>query len=160
MRAFNASSVVAWTQAYDPHRLVDTDSGGPANDLHVGDVNDIHSYPYPGNPVPSETQVAMVGEFGGIGTYDNTNGNNEWARGQCHTYLHEPTAAAYANTYVAMISTITANKVSTGLSYCVYTQTTDVENECDGMVNMDRTPKFTPDQIAQIRAANLNLTQN
>ena len=26
-----------------PHRLVDTDSGGGANNLHIGDVNDIHS---------------------------------------------------------------------------------------------------------------------
>jgi hypothetical protein len=32
-----------------------------------------------------------------------------------------------------------------------------VENECDGMVNMDRTPKFTPAQIAQIKAANVAL---
>jgi hypothetical protein len=34
----------------------------------------------------------------------------------------------------------------------------DVENECDGMVNMDRTPKFNAAQIAQIVAANQALT--
>ena len=61
---FNATQVVEWVQGYDPHRLVDTNSGGPANNLHVGDVNDIHSYPWPGHPVPTSTQVAMVGEFG------------------------------------------------------------------------------------------------
>jgi hypothetical protein len=50
-------------QETDPTRLVDTNSGGPANNLHVGDVNDIHSYPWPGNPVPSALQYAMVRIF-------------------------------------------------------------------------------------------------
>lgn len=36
-------AVVAWVKAYDPSRLVDTNSGGPANALAVGDVNDIHT---------------------------------------------------------------------------------------------------------------------
>ena len=43
---------------------MDTDSGGGANNLHIGDVNDIHSYPYPGDPKPSQSQYAMIGEFG------------------------------------------------------------------------------------------------
>ncbi len=34
---FNASAVVDWAKKYDTSRLVDTDSGGPANNLHVGD---------------------------------------------------------------------------------------------------------------------------
>ena len=37
---FDAAKVVKWIKQYDPSRLVDTNSGGPANDLHVGDVND------------------------------------------------------------------------------------------------------------------------
>ena len=66
---FNATTVVEWTKKYDPTRLVDTNSGGSANNLHVGDVNDIHSYPWPGSPKPSDTQAAMIGEFGGIGCF-------------------------------------------------------------------------------------------
>jgi hypothetical protein len=50
-------------------RLVDTDSGGDANNDHIGDVNDVHDYPNPGNPIPSSKQYAMVGEFGGIGAF-------------------------------------------------------------------------------------------
>ena len=38
VRQFNATAVVEWVQGYDAYRLVDTNSGGPANDLHVGDV--------------------------------------------------------------------------------------------------------------------------
>eukprot|EP01047_Picozoa_sp_COSAG01_P119689 COSAG01_NODE_48397_length_381_cov_2.634752_2_plen_47_part_01 len=37
---FDAAKVVQWTKTYDPTRLVDTNSGGRANNLHVGDVND------------------------------------------------------------------------------------------------------------------------
>jgi beta-galactosidase/beta-glucuronidase len=39
---FNATNVVRWVRRYDHTRLIDTDSGGPANDLHVGDADDLH----------------------------------------------------------------------------------------------------------------------
>lgn len=44
------------------------------------------------------------------------------------------------------------------VSVSIYTQTTDVENECDGMVNMNRVAKFNATQVAEIKAANLALT--
>ena len=94
----------------------------------------------------------MIGEFGGIGTY--TTGQHEWANGQCGTYEHVDTPQAYADLYAFYVSNITSYSVSPGVSVCVYTQTTDVENECDGMLNMDRTPKFNSAQVAEIRAAN------
>ena len=56
---FNITATTEWVQAYDPYRLVDTNSGGPGNDLHIANVNDIHSYPWPGNPAPSATQMTM-----------------------------------------------------------------------------------------------------
>ena len=107
---FNASDVVAWTKKYDPTRLVDTNSGGAANNLHVGDVNDIHSCarspplrhsrarshacahadPWPGAPKPSDTQAAMIGEFGGIGAFQE---GHMWTPKGCHTYLVRPTCA-------------------------------------------------------------------
>merc|ERR1719506_1935939 len=46
----DVAGVVALAQKLDPSRLVDTDSGGGANNLHIGAVNDIHSYPFPGDP--------------------------------------------------------------------------------------------------------------
>ena len=59
---FNASDVVAWTKKYDPTRLVDTNSGGAANNLHVGDVNDIHSCARspPSRPAPSPSPSRRV----------------------------------------------------------------------------------------------------
>ena len=39
----------------------------------------------------------------------------------------------------------------------VYTQTTDLENECDGFLNYDRVTKFNAEQTAAIKAANEKL---
>ena len=62
------AAVVRWVQSYDSTRLVDTDSGGPANDLHVGDVDDMHvGGPSPKNPhKPGPRQYMMDGEYGNI----------------------------------------------------------------------------------------------
>ena len=51
-------------------RPVDTDSGGGDDYDEAGDVNDIHSYPYPGDPIPSPNKYATthseLGELGGM----------------------------------------------------------------------------------------------
>eukprot|EP00483_Globobulimina_turgida_P008740 UN08758 len=80
----SVANVVAFVRSLDPTRLVDADSGGGANDQHVGDVNDVHNYPYPRAPKPyQDKQYAMIGEYGGIGYFMT---NKEWARGQCSSY--------------------------------------------------------------------------
>lgn len=147
---FDVPSVIKYVRQLDPTRLVDTDSGGKANDLHIGDVNDIHSYPYPGDPQASDTQYAMIGEFGGIGAFVK---GKEWKADACHTYLHVDTPHDEATTYIKMAATI-ADRVD-HISASVYTQTTDVELECDGFLNYDRSNKFSDKDTAAIREANL-----
>ena len=56
----------------------------------------------------------------------------EWKEGSCHTYLHVDTPAEEADEYVKMAATL--GKRSDHLSTSVYTQTTDVELECDGFL--------------------------
>ena len=146
---FDAAKVVEWTKHYDPTRLVDTNSGGRANNLYVGDVNDIHSYPWPGHPKPSATQAAMIGEFGGIGAFQQ---GHMWTPKGCHTYLHVNTSADEASTYVNMTTKIIESRGD--VSYSVYTQTTDLENECDGFLNYDRVTKFTAAETKAIHDAN------
>jgi len=149
---FNATAIVEMVQALDPSRLVDTNSGGPANDLHIADVNDFHTYPWPGHPMPSSTQYAMLGEFGGIGAFID---GHEWVPGQCQTYLPVNTPEEEADTYIQMVGIIKSEK--TDLSATIYTQITDVERECDGFLNYDRTNKFSNDETQQIAAANQGL---
>merc|ERR1712178_9385 len=125
------------------------DSGGGANNYKYADVNDIHSYPYPGDPKPSSTQYAMIGEFGGIGAFIK---GKEWVPGACHTYLKVNTSQDEADKYVEMAKTIESRVDH--LSASVYTQTTDVELECDGFLNYDRSNKFNDADTQTIKDAN------
>merc|ERR1719460_2786691 len=70
-KPYDVAGIVALAKQLDPTRLVDTNSGGKANDMHIGDVNDIHSYPYPNvaGAVAQGNQYGMIGEFGGIGAF-------------------------------------------------------------------------------------------
>jgi hypothetical protein len=40
------------------------------------------------------------------------------------------------------------------VSVSIFTQLSDVENECDGLFNMDRSAKFSPAQTQQVINAN------
>ena len=71
----------------------------------------------------------------------------------CHTYLHVETPADEAATYVEMAKTL--ESMVDYVSISIYTQTTDLELECDGFLNYDRTDKFDASAAAQIKAANL-----
>merc|ERR1719235_2971448 len=148
-KPYDVEGITQLVKKLDPTRLVDTDSGGGANDQHIADVNDIHSYPYPGDPQPSGTQYAMVGEFGGIGAFVK---GKEWVPGKCHTYLKVDTPADEAAKYIEMAKTIESRVDH--ISASVYTQTTDVELECDGFLNYDRSNKFNSAQTQAIAAAN------
>jgi hypothetical protein len=68
-----------------------------------------------------------------------------WTPKGCGTYLHVPDAKNESATYVLMAEKIIAERAD--VSYSVYTQTTDLENECDGFLNYDRVSKFTPEQV-------------
>ena len=147
--AFNVSEVITWIKAYDPWRLIDTNSGGPANNLHIGDVNDDHTYPFPGNPSASATQYAMVGEFGCVAgphcartplalplltarrasltAYPTRRGigafiqGKEWSPTQCFAYLANPDPESEAEMYVNMTRILLANKAQ-GVSASIFTQ--------------------------------------
>jgi len=146
---FNVPQTVQMAESLDSTRLFDTNSGGPANDLHIADVNDIHTYPYPGDPIPSFTQYGMVGEFGGIGAFV---AGHEWVPGKCQTYLAVSTPQDECDTYVAMAKTILSRRDD--ISCSIYTQISDVERECDGFLNYDRTNKFNAAQTKAIYDSN------
>eukprot|EP00730_Choanoeca_flexa_P016731 TRINITY_DN7969_c0_g2_i1.p1 TRINITY_DN7969_c0_g2~~TRINITY_DN7969_c0_g2_i1.p1 ORF type:complete len:101 (+),score=31.92 TRINITY_DN7969_c0_g2_i1:88-390(+) len=75
----------------------------------------------------------------------------EWWPHRCHTYLKVDTPAEEASTYIAMTKALLRNR---NVSASVYTQITDVELECDGFLNYDRSDKFDPATVASIAAAN------
>jgi hypothetical protein len=116
----------------DPSRLVNQASGGSY--FGAGDVLDDHSYPAPGNPT-SSTQAAVDGEYGGIGFQIAGHLWNPALAGG--NYVGANSTDDIATIYDSFVNDIILYK-SNGLSAAVYTQITDVENECNGLLTYDR----------------------
>lgn len=142
----NTAYLVSLVKTLDPSRLVNQASGG---DYHgVGDVLDNHNYPPPGNPI-STTQVPVDGEYGGIGFQMAGHLWNPALAGG--NYIGSKTTNDIADIYDTYSDDLVHNKSVNGLNAAVYTQITDVENECNGLLTYDRVMK--PD-VQRIRASN------
>ena len=132
---FQTEEIVAWTQEYDPTRLVDNASGW--HDQGVGDVVDMHEYPGPDMPEPEDNRAAVLGEFGGealvvkdhLWIQDFSRAPSHYETSQSEDALHQ--------TYDRMIAQVDSMK-DEGLAAAVYTQTTDVEAEVNGVMTYDR----------------------
>jgi hypothetical protein len=121
-----------WVKGLDPSRLVNNASGW--TDRNVGDVVDLHNYPGPGSPQPEEKRAAVLGEFGGLGLAlpGHTWSKESWG------YPGMADRDALTKRYVGLLRKAYELKEKPGLSAVVYTQTTDVETECDGLMTYDR----------------------
>jgi beta-galactosidase/beta-glucuronidase len=133
----------------DPSRLVDDASGW--TDQNVGDLIDMHKYPGPDSPKPETNRAAVLGEFGGLGL--GVDGHT-WAK-KTWGYQGMDSRKALTERYVNLLSKALELKESAGLSAAVYTQTTDVETECNGLMTYDR-EIVKPDEAA-VAAANRKL---
>jgi beta-galactosidase/beta-glucuronidase len=132
---FQTREIVEWTESYDPTRLVNNASGW--TDRGVGDVVDEHHYPGPGMPEPEASRAAVLGEFGGEALVVE---DHLWVQDFSEAPTHYETSrseAALRSTYDRMISEVDSMK-DEGLAAAVYTQTTDVESEVNGVMTYDR----------------------
>ncbi|MHC4325998.1 MAG: glycoside hydrolase family 2 protein, partial [Planctomycetota bacterium] len=116
----------------DPTRLVNSASGW--TDRGVGDVHDIHSYPGPAVPPVEENRAGVLGEFGGLGLPVK---GHTWQDEKNWGYRSYKTPEELTDAYVALIDNL-RSLISDGLAAAVYTQTTDVEIEVNGMMTYDR----------------------
>ena len=138
----NTAYLAGLVKGLDPWRLVNQASGGAY--FGVGDVLDNHSYPAPGDP-SSATQAAVDGEFGGIGLLV---AGHLWNPAQAYVgYVDAGSASNIGPMYEPFIEDIIGYKPG-GLNAAIYTQITDVENECDGLLTYDRLVKPDPARIA------------
>jgi len=143
----DTEALVREIAAKDPSRLVNQASGG--SHFGVGDILDVHSYPAPDCP-DTTTQVRACGEFGGIGCQMPGHLWDPAKAGGNYTRADGP--AELIRKYNQFLNDITAFKSSRGLSAAVYTETTDCENECNGLLTYDRVMKA---DVRRIRAANV-----
>ncbi|GHC50352.1 glycoside hydrolase family 2 protein [Roseibacillus persicicus] len=126
--------------AYDSTRAINIASGG--NFWEIGDIADEHAYPDPAFPLGDSSFndfVKVVGEFGGHGwpveghlwKKDSRN----WGYGGLPKDLDE-----WKKRYEDSISKLIYLR-KRGVSAGVYTQTSDVEVEINGLLTYDRLPK-------------------
>lgn len=142
---YDTERIAAWTKQYDPTRLVNCPSGW--TDRGVGDVLDVHHYPGPTLESPGEPRAAVLGEFGGLGwpVPDHLWWNRRnWGY---RTYdSQEKLSSAYDELLRSLVGLL-----GRGLAAAVYTQTTDVEGEVNGLMTYDRAVlKFDPSQMSEL----------
>jgi hypothetical protein len=130
---FDTARQTEWVKQYDPSRLVDCASGW--QDRGVGDVIDMHNYPGPASPEPEEHRAAVLGEFGGLGLPVD---GHTWQAKKNWGYRSFKDAASLTDAYVNLITRLRPLRSNPGLSAAVYTQTTDVETEVNGLMTYDR----------------------
>ena len=129
---FKTEEVIAWTKKYDPSRLVNPASGG--NHRPCGDVLDLHNYPGPGMFLFDAVRVNVLGEYGGIGLPLE---GHLWQQGKNWGYVQFKNSDEVTAEYVKYANEL-KGFVKRGFSAAVYTQTTDVEGEVNGLMTYDR----------------------
>ena len=124
----------------DPTRLINIASGG--NFWPVGDIADHHEYPHPAFPTKDnrfDDYVKVVGEFGGHGWPVKDHlwkpGAYNWGYGGLPKSIEE-----WQGRYQTSISVLAALRAE-GIAAGIYTQTTDVEGEVNGLLTYDRLKK-------------------
>jgi beta-galactosidase/beta-glucuronidase len=125
--------IVEMVKKLDPTRLVDDTSGW--TDRGVGDVMDMHKYPGPGCPEPETARASVLGEFGGLGLPLH---GHTWQAEKNWGYRSYTNSAALTSAYLDLAQKLFPLIGSQGLSAAVYTQTTDVEIEVNGIMTYDR----------------------
>lgn len=132
---FKTKEITEWTMQKDPSRLVNSASGG--NFHPTGHIIDLHNYPEPAMPTPElfgEDYILVLGEFGGLGLPVE---NHVWQQKDNWGYQSFKTADELFERYSSLMDRI-PNLIRAGLSGAVYTQTTDVEIEVNGLMTYDR----------------------
>lgn len=129
---FDTEKVAAWVKNYDPSRLVNPASGG--NHRACGDIMDIHVYPNPELFLSDPSRVTVIGEYGGIGLPLK---NHLWWDKRNWGYVQFKNSREVTDEYVKYAAAM-KQLAKRGVSAAVYTQTTDVEGEVNGLMTYDR----------------------
>ena len=127
---------IAWLKKYDPTRPVNSASGG--NFHQVGDILDVHSYPNPKCPRLDNKQAVVCGEFGGLGW--PVEGHLWWTDKKNWGYRTYHSQQELQKQYKSVINQLIP-MIPQGLAAAIYTQTSDVEGEVNGLLTYDRAVK-------------------
>jgi len=141
---YESSKIVDLVRATDPTRLVNHASGW--HERGAGDVVDRHHYPDPDPPEPEVNRAAVQGEYGGLGF--NIPGHMWQEEGWGYALF--PDRESLTSRFEDYLSSILNASETAGLSAAVYTQTTDIETENNGLMTYDR-------EVSKIEAEDIAL---
>ncbi|MGN0069625.1 MAG: glycoside hydrolase family 2 protein [Prevotella sp.] len=156
--AFDVKEIGDEVKAYDPSRWVNGMTGynyAPGYRKAYGDPGntdfvDIHTYGRiePGEmPKPTDTRAASLGEFGGKGLF--VRGHMWPVRNDAYEMMRSK--EDLTNMYVYLLTEVEQMMKYFGLSTAIYTQTTDLEHEINGIVTYDRkVEKMDIDKVREI----------
>ena len=132
---FNTVEIVSKVMEYDPTRIINGVSGW--TDRGVGHLYDVHNYPFTSMILSQNNggRVSVLGEFGGYGwAVEGHLWNPDM---QNWGYRNIDGAVALMDNYTKVVYDL-ETLIPQGLGAAIYTQTTDVEGEVNGLVTYDR----------------------
>lgn len=129
---FKTQEIAEWTKQMDSSRLVNAASGG--NHYPCGDMLDIHNYPNPDLYLYDASRPTVLGEYGGIGYAVK---DHLWVQDRNWGYVNLKSTQEATDEYVKYANML-LDLIPKGFSGAVYTQTTDVEVEVNGLMTYDR----------------------
>jgi hypothetical protein len=118
-------------------------------DCGTGDVHDIHTYPGPAAPAVEKQRAIVLGEFGGLGLGVD---HHTWSA-KAWGYAGMQSQQELTERYERLLGRTWELFEKNGLCAAIYTQTTDVETECNGLLTYDR--EVLKVDEARVLAANL-----
>ena len=134
----------------DPTRLVDGPSGW--TDTGTGHMRDHHLYQNADKlPSHEDGRATVYGEFGGISLFVEGHVMVEKGWGYAKTETADDLLASYSK----LLEGIT-DLIPNGLAGVIYTQTTDVESEINGLLTYDRNYKLDPEILRSIHSQIVN----
>ena len=149
---FKTPEIAEWTKEYDPTRLVNPASGG--NHYTCGDMLDLHNYPAPEMYLYDAQRADVLGEYGGIGWVVK---NHIWEPDRNWGYIQFNSSKEVTDEYIKYTDML-YDLIIRGFSAAVYTQTTDVEVEVNGLMTYDR--KVIKVDEKRVREANARICKS
>ncbi|MBQ2530906.1 MAG: beta-galactosidase, partial [Bacteroidales bacterium] len=131
-------------------RLVNQSSGGNW-EVGVGDILDNHHYPWPAMRMWDKEMINVLGEYGGIGF---PVAGHLWQADRNWGYVQYKSGEDVLKEYEGFADNLMLI-IRQGCSAAVYTQTTDVEGEVNGLMTYDR--EIIKMDEARLREVNLKV---
>lgn len=149
---YDSATLARYVKGMDPGRLVDADSGWLDVAPGASDVFDIHTYEdVPNTPTRQSARAIVIGEYGGIGM---PIAGHIWRPGKKNWGYQVATGEEdYLARFRRKMAGVIRAAREDGLSASIYTQTTDVEDEINGLLTYDRArAKASPEALSAIAA--------